>query len=101
MQKFQIKKYLEPRKIQNVIENFSQKVYRHLIEYYGIMEEVDEKMYKWITDGKSDLFGFTYDSYLIATGDIDGLLKINENIDQDYINKIINEIDLKMIDFQN
>lgn len=36
---------------------------------------MDEEMYKWITDGRTSLFGFTLNSYLMSLEKIDRLLE--------------------------
>lgn len=39
---------------------------------------MDEKMYKWIADGKSTLFGFTLDAYFLSIEDVNKLLEVSE-----------------------
>lgn len=36
-------------------------------------------MYEWITDGKTDLFGFTLENYLLAIENVSQLIEVNES----------------------
>lgn len=36
---------------------------------------MDDEMYKWITNGRTSLFGFTLNAYLMSLEKIDSLLE--------------------------
>mmetsp|Transcript_9345 Transcript_9345/g.821 ORF Transcript_9345/g.821 Transcript_9345/m.821 type:complete len:102 (+) Transcript_9345:191-496(+) len=66
----QIVGYFKEKYLEEFVEEETKKIYDTLIDYYDIREDIDDEMYEWITDGRTDLFGFTLENYLLAVENV-------------------------------